>query len=591
MTALFADVVGSTALGERLDPEDVREIVGEAIARIVEAAEALGGTVKDLAGDGALILFGAPAAHEDDPERAVRAGLDIVREIGAYASELGAQAIEGFGVRVGIETGLVVLGPVGAGSRVEYGATGDAVNIAARLQSHAEPGTVLVGEATRRAVKPLFDWSAPRVLELKGKAKPVRAWQVIAARAVPGRLRGLEGADVTLVGRDRELEIIRSAAEALFSGRGGVLVVTGEAGVGKSRLLRELSSLLEPGVQWLEGRCASYGGNVPNWPFREILRKWLGRPATRGMEALENRMAEVLADEGEGGLPFLQTVLGVEPDREGAERLAGLSAESLQRGIAEALKGLLNSLARRAPVALILEDVHWADPTSLQLTERLVPVAEEGPVLLALTSRVEEGHPSESLLRAALAMLEAREVRLDTLAEGEDRALLRTLVGRSTLPEDVERRILGQAEGNPFYVEELVRSLIDAGALRRKGVGWRFERRAPLDIPETVEKVILARLDRLSPATREVLDAACVVGRSFDLALVEVVAGGNGGIRASIDQLVRLDLIREEPLRLEPEYRFKHTLIQEAAYRSLLKRRRRELQSRRSPGEPLLRSA
>jgi len=574
VTALFADVVGSTAIAERLDPEDVREIVGEAIARIIQASEALGGTVKDLAGDGALILFGAPVAHEDDPERAVRAGLEIVKQIGEYRSELAARsAIEGFGVRVGIESGLVVLGPVGAGSRVEYGATGDAVNTAARLQSHAEPGTVLVGEATRRVIEPLFDWSEPRVLSLKGKAEPIRAWEAMGVRALPGRLRGLEGADVELVGRHRELAVLRSVAEALLSGRGGILVVTGEAGLGKSRLLRELRSLLEPGTRWLEGRCVSYGATVPYWPFRELLYQWLElRP--EGSEALGRKVAEVFPREADDVLPFLEALLGEAP-----AWVAGLSGESLQRGIVESVKGLLHDLARRGPVAVALEDVHWADHASLNLAHRLLPVTEAAPILLTLTSRSEKGHPSQGLLRRALAAGRAQELRLYSLIQGADRELLATLIGEDILPEAVERQILEQAGGNPFYLEEIVRSLVDSGALRRQETRWRFTEAAPVEVPETVEKVILARLDRLPTLTRDVLNAASVVGRSFDLPLVEAVASVAGSILAAVDDLERLDLIRREAA-LEPTYRFKHVLIQEAAYRSLLRRRRRELHLR-----------
>ncbi len=246
VTVVFADLVGSTALAERLDPEEVRLVVGEAMARMVSIVDDLGGTVKDLAGDGVLALFGAPVAHEDDAERAVRAGMRIAAEVGAYAAEVERSwGVGGFDVRVGVETGPVVLGPVGAGSRVEYAAFGDTVNTAARIQSEAEPGGVLVGAGTRRLVEPLFTWSEPRALTVKGKARPVRASAVTGVGAPHPRLRGLGGVTVSIVGRGRELETAGQLVEAVLAGAGGALFVTGEAGIGKTRLVAEIRERVE----------------------------------------------------------------------------------------------------------------------------------------------------------------------------------------------------------------------------------------------------------------------------------------------------------------------------------------------------------
>jgi class 3 adenylate cyclase len=234
VTAMFADLVGSTALAERLDPEDARVIVNDAVARAIAAVEAFGGTVKDLAGDGVLSLFGAPTAHEDDPERAVRAALRVTEEISDYAGEVErAFGVQGFGVRVGVDTGPVVVGSIGAGSRVEYGALGDAVNTAARLQSLAEPGTVLVGEETHRRVSPVFAWSDPSEHELKGKAEPVTAYTVEGVVAAPGHARELDAVQVRLVGRERELAAATEAVDAALAGSGGIVFFTGEPGIAR----------------------------------------------------------------------------------------------------------------------------------------------------------------------------------------------------------------------------------------------------------------------------------------------------------------------------------------------------------------------
>src|SRR4051794_16659945 len=259
VTAVFADIVGSTALAEQLDPEDVKLVVGDAVARIVSEIEALGGHVKDLAGDGVLAFFGAPTTREDDAERALRAALRLVAEIDEYAREVHrGWGIDGFGVRVGAATGSVVLGEVGAGARVEYAAFGDTVNVAARLQSAAEPGEIVVDDATKRSAEALFAWGDLRELELKGKREPVRAWTVEGVRSGARSAQGLPGAETRLVGRSREVATGREALEALVAGRGGVLVVTGDPGIGKSRLLNELRRLAEGrGARWLEGRCVS----------------------------------------------------------------------------------------------------------------------------------------------------------------------------------------------------------------------------------------------------------------------------------------------------------------------------------------------
>src|SRR5438270_186022 len=362
LTAVFADVVGSTALAERLDPEDVKLVVGEAVARIVGEVESLGGHVKDLAGDGVLAFFGAPTTREDDAERAVRCALRIVGEMDEYAREVRrGWGAEGFGVRVGAATGAVVVGEVGAGSRVEYAAFGDTVNVAARLQSAAEPGTVLVDDATHRAVEGLFEWGSPQELHLKGKSQPVAAWPAVGVAAAGRTQRGLPGVETRLVGRSRELGLGREALEALRAGRGGVLVVAGDAGIGKTRLLNELRELAErDGSCWLEGRCVSYGESLPYWPFRDLLRgEWIGagaeEPELRVRVGLRRRLEQLFgtleASSAEsttpGGssrspsatgrgpqagelYPYLGGLLEVALEHEAEARTSQLSPEALQ---------------------------------------------------------------------------------------------------------------------------------------------------------------------------------------------------------------------------------------------------------------------
>jgi class 3 adenylate cyclase/tetratricopeptide (TPR) repeat protein len=592
ITALFADLAGSTALGERLDEEEVKLVVGEAIGRIVVEVERLGGYVKDLAGDGVLAFFGAPTAYEDDAERAARAALNILQAVAAYGAEVArGWGVDDLGVRVGICTGSVALGPIGvSGARVEYAAFGDTVNTAARLQGATGIGTALVDAHTYRLIGPLFSWGEARELDLKGKAAPVQAFALLAALPARARLRGFGSIQIAAVGRDREIAAMRRALDDVRMGAGGIVLITGGAGVGKSRLLADsregvaTGSDVEPELLWLEGRCVSYGQTLPYSPFRDLLRDWLGLnegdPELRIRISLRRLVDQLFGGSAKEVHPYLASLLGLagEGDRGAGE--SGLSAEELQRRTFTAVGRLLERLAQDRPVVVAIEDLHWADPTSTQLARSLLGVVERTAVLLVMTQRDERDHAAWGLKEAASRDFPhlVREIALEPLPSDAERTLLYGLIGAGTLTGELERRVLDAADGNPLYLEELVRSLVDAGAIvRQEGGDWRLDHDVPIAIPETVEKVILARVDRLPPLCRQALTAASVIGRRFDLELLAALIGPQISFEEAIHELLRLGFVVTDRRWPRPQYRFKHVLIQEALYRTLLSEERTRL--------------
>jgi tetratricopeptide (TPR) repeat protein len=385
------------------------------------------------------------------------------------------------------------------------------------------------------------------------------------------------------------------SADALLAGTGGILFVTGEAGTGKSRLLAELRQRMEQSPApdrlplWLEGRCLSWGEPLAYWPFRELLREWLGaspaHPALRTRVSLRRKVDELFGGEAAEVAAFLGSVLGLPLERDAAERLSMLPPESLRHAAFGAVRSLFERLAEDGPVVVALDDLHWADATSLQLVSHLFPATETAAVLLVLALRPERGHGSWRLREAAQRDLahRTREITLEALAAGEDARMLDELLGSGTLPFPTAEELLEAAGGNPLFIEELVRSLVDAGALRQGPEGWVFERRLPIEIPRTVESVLASRIDCLPASARTVLGAASVLGRQFDVGVLTDVCEDSTdvkGVLAALQQLQQLQLLEQARRWPAVEFRFHHPLIQEAAYRRLVPDRRRDLHGR-----------
>jgi ABC-type transport system substrate-binding protein/class 3 adenylate cyclase len=581
VTVLMADIAGSTTIGEQLGPERSKFLFDEIVQLIAAEVRRFSGTVAQLTGDGLYALFGAPQAHEDDSERAVRAALAAQETLGDYATQVEeAYGVE-LGARFGINTGPVVLLAGEAPPDERYNALGDTVNVAARLQALAGEGRVAVGPATARQIESRFELQSLGEVELKGKSAPVEAFLVAGERAVSTEAR----AATPFVGRGAELATLQGVVADLATGRGAVVSITGEPGIGKSRLVAETRAGFADGVTFLEGQGAAYAESFAYWPVRDLLRDWLGLgisdPEARARLELKAALAR-LNGRTENAYPFLATLLGVALEPDLAQQLNELSRDSVQRQTVEAVQDLLSALADERPLCLVLEDLHWADEATLELLEELLPLAEEEAVVLVLLYRSEREHRAWQLGQLARQRYPHRYHELELRPLERDDALA---IADAELPEQVAEILVDRAGGNPFFLEEALRDLVERGALRREN--GRYELAVGIDelrVPALVQEALQARLDRLTPATKEVVGVASVIGRTFGLPLLEQVASQEQ-LRQSLSELQRLELVVEERRRPAPEYRFRHGLVQEAAYAGLTESRRRSLH--RSVGDAL----
>jgi class 3 adenylate cyclase/tetratricopeptide (TPR) repeat protein len=595
-TILFADVAGSTSLAEQMDAEDWAEAMNGAFAFMNASVSRYDGTVSRLMGDAVLALFGAPVAHEDDAERAIRAGLDMQAAARDYAAAMEARHGIQFELRVGINTGIAVLAFVGDTVRSEYTAMGDAANIAARLQSAAEPGTVLISAETQRLARGAFDFKPRGTLELKGKAQAVATFEVIGLSAAATSGRGLEGLNSPMVGRDDEIGLLRRRLAGLAE-HGATVAVVGEAGLGKSRLIAELRQANEePGgaARWLEGRAISYGQSMPYYPWRQIGRQMIGASEADGAPTLRDKLKAFLARLGlaAGQAPLLETMMGIETD-ESRAALSLLSGEEVVSGIAgavaEAIKSGLHEGGKTYPQIIVMDDLHWSDSASLELIAQVAPLTAFEPLLFVCVLRPDRRAGSWGLADRLAASLGSSFDRIDLepLDPSASRELLGNLLHVEDLPESIRGQILARSEGNPFYLEEVLRTLIDGGQVLRDGEHWRATRDIiDAKIPETLAGVLSARIDRLTESTKRVAQTAAVIGRVFQHRVLDRVCKDAPvperieHVEPHIATLTYEQLVREKAREPDREYIFKHALTCDAAYDLLLKARRRELHGR-----------
>jgi class 3 adenylate cyclase len=578
VTALFADVVGSTSLGERLGPDEVKALIGECVSRMSRAVEEFGGTIQAYMGDGICAYFGVPSAHEDDQERAARAALRILQLVGEYGRDIEAGwGIAGFNVRVGINSGPAAVGTVGGADPQEV-ALGDTTNVAARLQSAALPGTVAVGDAAARRLSQHFVLEPLGELPVKGRTEPVLAWRLVGPRST------LEaGPAAPLVGRDGELVRLAGVVDELVAGRGQVLMVTGDAGLGKTRMLAELRRVAGSRVTWLEGRCLSYGGELLYWPFVEMLRSWLGTSERETEVAvrmrLRARMAPLLGAEQPEALSYLGRLLAVRLEAEAERDLHPPPTDHLASGIRGAYVGWVERLAADRPVVVAVDDLQWADPATRELAEDILVVTDRAPLLVAASLRSEPASEGWTFRLKVLSEFGHRavELPLTPLARESAERLVDALMPVGILDPATRSEVVSRAEGNPLYVEELLRAVLESGVPDRRRT-WTLPPSATGLIPASLEGLFIARIDRLSPGARHLAQAAAVVGRSFPVRVLERLHEGK--VQEDLAELLRAEIVRELGRYPELECTFRHGLLQDAALTTLTTTRRRELYGR-----------
>lgn len=592
VTVLFADVSGFTAIAERLGPEEVFNAMNDCLKVVVDAVYRYEGTVNKFIGDGLMALFGAPLVHENDPERAVRAALDMEAGLIAFNRNLVAQSGELLLVRVGIHTGEVVAGSMGTDQRMDYTVMGDTVNLAARLETIAQPGSILVSEDVYRQTRALFDYQGPVSVTVKGKAAAVQAYEVMGLREKPGRVRGIEhltGLFAPLVGRDAEMARLRRAADQFLNkGRGQVVTLVGEAGLGKSRLTEELETYLvnQPLTIW-EGRCLPYATETPYLVVADLLRSYLGLAEGVSRDelqtALQARLTELPPALRDTVGPYVYRLFSLDPpEADWQQRLSYLNPVQIKQQTQFALRDLFEWEATQKPVLLVFEDIHWIDSLSLDLILALLPAVESVPLMLYCITRPGPERGCRAVVEAAQQRVPDRHVALtlQPLSLAHSQRLVEALLVIADLPESVKEIISAHSEGNPFFLEEVIRSLIEAGLLQRRGSYWQTASDQEIQevrVPPTLTGLIAFRIDRLPASSRHVIQHAAVAGRRFSIPLLEAVTDPAmcDDLAAALEELSTLNLI--EAGSAESEYVFHHTLTQQVVYEGLLTSQRRPM--------------
>ena len=584
LTVLFCDVVGSTALAEQFDPEEWTDIMNDAFDLITRPIARYEGTVAQFTGDGLMALFGAPTSHEDDPRRAILSGLEMVQSIGEFRERFKRDYGEDFNIRIGINTGLVIAGHVGSGLATEYTAMGDAVNVAARMEQTAEAGTVQITADTSKAVEGDFDLEPLGGIEVKGKSAPVDAFRVLGPKRITTSVRHSQ---TPLIGRDKELQKLLNIAQVVQQGRGQVVCLIGEAGLGKSRLVAELKRAWVDKMgerTWDYGEGVPYDASRPYSLFQDMARRMFDvkmddRPEEIHQKVYESFRASEGSEESKSLCSVaIQRVISAKVLHD----VPDFPADKIKADLFNVVGPAFFSAAQNSPIVVAFDDLQWADPASVELLSHLLAIMDQAPILFLLAMRPERQSPAWKLRHLADTDFNHRytEIVLQPLDAAGTDALIDALLHVKDLPADVHQYVLRKTEGNPYFVEEVMRYFIERGAIQMTDEGPKWDVSSEISetsLPDSLQSLLMARMDRLSKDAKSTLQLASVVGRTFYHRILRQLSDSAMELDKHITALERLELIQEEMRLPELEYVFKHEITRDAAYSSILTRHRKEL--------------
>ena len=582
---MFADISGFTAMSEKMDAEQVTCVMNDCFCMMEGCIEHHGGTIDKFIGDCVMVLFGIPKALEDAPQKAVNTAIELRNSLYKFNKEKNLSIP--LNIHIGINTGPVVAGMVGGDKKQDFTVMGDTVNLASRLEDASQVGQILVGPATYKATKAGFKYKTLQPITLKGKAEPVPVYELLSITETMSRMQ--PGADrmisSVMVGRDTELDKLELAIIKAINREGSIVTVTGEAGIGKSRLIAELRNRdVMKRVILLEGRAISMGANLGYHLIINLLKNWAQiieedtevAAFTKLESAIRTTYPEALGEI----LPFVATLMGIKLVGRYAERMKGIEGEALEKLILKNVRDLITRGTQRTPLVVILEDLHWADTSSIELMESLFRLAAKERIVFInvfrpgyaetgdrITKTIQENYPDKYT-----------EIALQPLDEKETETLITNLLNIKGFPHKLKEQIIERAGGNPYFIEEVVRSFIDEGAVVMKEGGFEVtDKLTTMSIPRTINEVLMARIDRLDQKTRDLVKTASVIGRNFFYRILAEVARTIEDMDSRLEYLEEIQLIRERKRMEELEYLFKHALAQEVAYNSILAQRRKEL--------------
>ena len=573
VTIMFADVAGSTAMFEKLDPEAVHEIMDGCFRLLMDEIHRYEGTINQFRGDGVMALFGAPIAHEDHAQRACHAALAIQTALTSYSETLASRYGIDFTMRIGLNSGPVVVGAIGDDLRMDYTAQGDTANLASRMEGSAEPGSVLVSDNTYRIARQFFEFAAPGKFQVKGKQEPVKAYRLIRPTEVETRIAASAAKGLTrFVGRNREVETLKESFQKVQSGEGRVVGLVGEAGVGKSRLLLEFRNLLpKGGYAYFEGRCLHYGGSMPYLPVLDVLRSFIGVREGEQEQVIRQKLKGRILGLDENLsfiIPPFQELLSLKVED---EEFVKLEPKQKREKTFEAIRDLLIRGSQDRPLVLVIEDLHWIDKTSEEFLNYMIGWLPRTRILLLLLYRPEYTHQWGS--KSYYRMIGVGQLSTDTSAE----LVGAILEGGDVVPE-LRETILSRAAGNPLFMEELTHTLLENGSIQREEDRYVLARDvSSAQVPDTIQGIIAARMDRLEESLKRIMQVAAVIGREFAFRILETITEMKDDLKSGLINLQGLEFIYEKSHFPDLEYIFRHALVQEVAYNSLLVNRRKEI--------------